>query len=233
MPIGVRIGSLFQPFSAPNTTETGVHLAQFGGFRRCDGSRTTCFAPFTYEISVFLRTSALNPLSERYHATFLRGTLNSGAGCSAGAFPPPDVARSRPAVHVSGPTLPAEAAPSSAAGVQRLAESALRSLPRVRPEKVATAVFRSQFVEHAREHRRDRCHLFGIRISRNDDDLWLEFCCRFVDHSGMFPCFFGGWLARLVRRARSALTTATRVAAGSMIPSSSPRSAARNGDATL
>ena len=52
-------------------------------------------------------------------------------------------------------------------------------------------------------------------------------------HSGMFPCFLGGRLARLVRRARSALTTATRVAAGSMTPSSSPRSAARNGDATL
>ena len=52
-------------------------------------------------------------------------------------------------------------------------------------------------------------------------------------HSGMFPCFLGGRLARFVRSARSALITATRVAAGSITPSSSPRSAARNGDATL
>lgn len=52
-------------------------------------------------------------------------------------------------------------------------------------------------------------------------------------HSGMFPCFLGGRLARLPLRARSALMIATRVAAGSMMPSSSPRSAARNGLATL
>ena len=51
-------------------------------------------------------------------------------------------------------------------------------------------------------------------------------------HSGMFPCFLGGRLARLPLSARSALMIATRVAAGSMMPSSSPRSAARNGLAT-
>src|SRR5690606_29571823 len=52
-------------------------------------------------------------------------------------------------------------------------------------------------------------------------------------HKGMFPCFLGGVATRLVRRARSALVMATRVAAGSMTPSSSPRSAARKGLATL
>lgn len=58
--------------------------------------------------------------------------------------------------------------------------------------------------------------------------------CRWLRcHSGMFPCFFGGRLARLPLRARNALMMATRVAAGSMMPSSSPRSAARNGLATL
>ncbi len=52
-------------------------------------------------------------------------------------------------------------------------------------------------------------------------------------HSGMFPCFLAGSDARFVRSARNDLITAVRVAAGSMMPSSSPRSAARNGDATL
>ncbi len=50
---------------------------------------------------------------------------------------------------------------------------------------------------------------------------------------GMFPCFLGGSVARLPRRARRALMTETRVACGWMMPSSSPRSAARYGDATL
>ena len=52
-------------------------------------------------------------------------------------------------------------------------------------------------------------------------------------HRGMFPCFLGGRVARFVLSALSALITTTRVAAGSITPSSSPRSAARNGDATL
>lgn len=38
-------------------------------------------------------------------------------------------------------------------------------------------------------------------------------------HSGMFPCFLGGRLARLVRRARSARTTCTRVSDGRMTAS--------------
>lgn len=50
----------------------------------------------------------------------------------------------------------------------------------------------------------------------------------FITHySGMFPCFLGGVAARLVFSAARALITEIRVAAGSMMPSSSPRSAAR------
>ena len=40
-----------------------------------------------------------------------------------------------------------------------------------------------------------------------------------VRHSGMFPCFFGGNEARLVRSARSARTTWARVSDGSMTAS--------------
>src|SRR5690606_31180286 len=56
---------------------------------------------------------------------------------------------------------------------------------------------------------------------------------RELTHSGMFPCFLGGNSARLRRRARSALAIMTRVWAGSMTLSISPRSAARKGLATL
>jgi hypothetical protein len=49
----------------------------------------------------------------------------------------------------------------------------------------------------------------------------------------MFPCFLGGSDARLVRKALSALMIEILVAAGSMTPSSSPLSAAKNGEATL
>ena len=40
-----------------------------------------------------------------------------------------------------------------------------------------------------------------------------------VTHSGMFPCFFGGRLARFVRSARSARTTCRRVCDGSITAS--------------
>lgn len=83
------------------------------------------------------------------------------------------------------------------------------------------------FCRHRFEHRDDRGEFIGRGIAA-DDTHFLA-----VRHSGMFPCFFGGRLARLVRSARNALMTATLVAAGSMMPSSSPRSAARNGLATL
>ena len=69
--------------------------------------------------------------------------------------------------------------------------------------------------------------LFFWRDTAGDEANVIEI------HSGMFPCFLGGRLARFPRRARIALITATRVAAGSMMPSSSPRSAAKNGLATL
>lgn len=75
----------------------------------------------------------------------------------------------------------------------------------------------------------------GVTNISSDGSKSPEFVVAVIvpPYSGMFPCFFGGRLARLVRSARSALVTATRVAAGSMTPSSSPRSAARNGLATL
>ena len=79
-----------------------------------------------------------------------------------------------------------------------------------------------------REDRRDRRDLVVGRGSAEDPRA-----LRGVGHRGMFPCFFGGMLARLVRRARNALITVMRVEEGSMTPSSSPRSAARNGLATL
>lgn len=39
---------------------------------------------------------------------------------------------------------------------------------------------------------------------------------RSAAHSGMFPCFFGGSVSRLVRRARSARVTFIRVFDGEM-----------------
>ena len=100
---------------------------------------------------------------------------------------------------------------------------------------LASTLFLSQFFEHPGEHGGDRGQVVCVGVSSQDLDagagrLLVVFA---LDHSGMFPCFFGGWTARLVRSARMPLITTTRVAAGSMIPSSSPRSAARNGDATL
>ena len=42
---------------------------------------------------------------------------------------------------------------------------------------------------------------------------------RLAAHSGMFPCFFGGSVSRLERRARSALMTYGRVCDGSITES--------------
>ena len=93
-----------------------------------------------------------------------------------------------------------------------------------------------QLLRHSAEHDGDRGNVRRCWIAGNDGEarclpLVREFV--WLDHSGIFPCFLGGKVARLVLRARNAFTTATRVAAGSMTPSSSPRSAARNGLATL
>ena len=48
-----------------------------------------------------------------------------------------------------------------------------------------------------------------------------------VAHSGMFPCFLGGSVSRLLASTRSALVTCTRVCEGGMTASTYPRSAAR------
>ena len=70
---------------------------------------------------------------------------------------------------------------------------------------------------HDLERRRGRNHSVGhARAARSPG----------VTHSGMFPCFFGGSEARLVRSARSARTTWARVSEGAMTASTYPRSAA-------
>jgi len=95
------------------------------------------------------------------------------------------------------------------------------------------------------DHSFSRGHLLcmgGLQDSDNGSQLlrsrvtgfYLDVLVEFSAHySGMFPCFLGGVEARLLFRAARALITETRVAAGSMMPSSSPRSAARYGLATL
>ncbi len=112
-------------------------------------------------------------------------------------------------------------------------------------------VIRTPLLDHRLDDRGDGSELLGGRVAVQDGETRIApTTCRFIGagvaaktdrafassssaHSGMFPCFLGGWVARLVRIARRALMTTTRVAAGSITPSSSPRSAARNGDATL
>ena len=129
-------------------------------------------------------------------------------------------------------------APSPRARMKRGSQSALGPAPRG-DLRGPPRLLGGEFFEGSGEHRRHRSDIDSRCILRHDSDrrelglrAVLARCSRRA-HSGMFPCFFAGRLARLVRRARSALTTATRVAAGSITPSSSPRSAARNGDATL
>ena len=130
--------------------------------------------------------------------------------------------------------------PGVRTGNKWCAENSLRSSPGGRSRGDGPC-FLAGILGHRSEHRGDRRDLgIGGVAERH---LHIEQGCRrgiipgssfrVIRHSGMFPCFFGGRLARLVRSARSALMMATRVAAGSMMPSSSPRSAARNGEATL
>ena len=130
--------------------------------------------------------------------------------------------------------LTAETAPGARTGRQRQASRALRPRPGGLRRVFTFPLLCCEFLEHAREHGGNRRQIHGIGISRNDSDVRLDaLVCGRAAHSGMFPCFFGGCTARFVRSARNPLITAIRVAAGSMMPSSSPRSAARNGDATL
>lgn len=91
------------------------------------------------------------------------------------------------------------------------------------------------------EHGDDGRELLRRRVTRDDPDVRPDRdvrpyrdgsvrgdgCCVSSHQRGMFPCFFGGSDARFPRSARSALMTETRVACGWMMPSSSPRSAAR------
>src|SRR5690606_38640402 len=119
----------------------------------------------------------------------------------------------------------------SSAG-KRVTYPTLASLPCGWAVLRPAAVLARDLVESRRDDRGDRGELERRRVSADDPDVSRGPVGR-AGHSGMFPCFFDGRLARFVRSARSALTTASRVAAGSMIPSSSPRSAARNGLATL
>lgn len=107
------------------------------------------------------------------------------------------------------------------------ADRALAEHPRILRPLRLSGTNAIAFGDHRFDDRDYGSQLFGSGVASHHPDLLV------VRHSGMFPCFFGGKLARLVRRARRALTTVTRVAAGSMTPSSSPRSAARNGLATL
>jgi hypothetical protein len=139
--------------------------------------------------------------------------------------------------------------PCTKAGSERNANCALTPLPRRLSNSGIAFVLGGQFVESPGEHGRHRSDLQGRRTAADDPKRGCGrgtgrhgdsrgICCdagtRCTNtHSGMFPCFLAGRLERLVRSARSALITATRVAAGSMTPSSSPRSAARKGLATL
>ncbi len=59
--------------------------------------------------------------------------------------------------------------------------------------------------ENGDERGHEGGHLFGGRVALDDAQF---------GHSGMFPCFLGGSVARLSRSARSALTIWTLVSDG-------------------
>lgn len=142
-------------------------------------------------------------------------------------------------------SLGRETPPLSISGCNRGPNCALASSPSGRAGRDLLSSRVGQLCKRRIQDGRDGSHLKSCRRARSKQNVELvagrtKFTGRpfrlrgRVDrHSGMFPCFFGGRLARLPRNARRALMTVTRVAAGSMIPSSSPRSAARKGLATL
>ncbi len=123
--------------------------------------------------------------------------------------------------------------PRAGAGREGLPHHARASLPAVGPRLESRRSGSRLIGEHRRDHRVDSRKLIVGRAAGDDAHDGCRGAIGRVAHSGMFPCFLGGRLARLPLRARRALMIATRVAAGSMMPSSSPRSAARNGLATL
>lgn len=110
----------------------------------------------------------------------------------------------------------------------RSARAVAEWLDRVPPARLGSgrSVCCPLLLEHRGDNTRDGGDLLGAEARGDDAEVDV------LAHSGMFPCFLGGSAARLVRSARNAFVTTTRVAAGSMTPSSSPRSAARNGEAT-
>src|SRR5260370_32137284 len=75
---------------------------------------------------------------------------------------------------------------------------------------------RPSFSERAslRIHAGDFLYVGDIPAATYPDDV-----CNFLLHSGMLPCFFLGLVSRLVSRARRAVMTRARVAAGSMTAS--------------
>jgi hypothetical protein len=75
----------------------------------------------------------------------------------------------------------------------------------------------------------DAAALPALRQSSHDDGQRGEFLCGGLTthdskqgalaHSGMFPCFLGGSVSRLLASTRSALVTCTRVCDGGMTAS--------------
>src|SRR5690606_19034669 len=100
---------------------------------------------------------------------------------------------------------------------ERRAECTATRLPGARSGLPAVPVLAREFVERGGEHRGDGGDLVVGGVASQDPDVGgVRHPLGSLVHSGMFPCFFGGCEERLVRRARSAFTIATRVAAGSM-----------------
>ena len=126
------------------------------------------------------------------------------------------------------------ATPSAGTRNDRHLHWTLTFLPRALPVGLRTRPAGIKLPQHGCDHRGDGSELGVVRMTgKHSEFRRIGFGGGVATHSGMFPCFFGGRFSRLVRRARNALVTATRVAAGSITPSSSPRSAARNGLAML
>lgn len=161
-------------------------------------------------------STACHGILQRTSCTIARGARRSAhpwpgrlPTCSAGETAPADLAAQRCA-QPPGRHLPRRASPF-------LLDDGGGGLPHVR----------------LGDDRDDRSHLFGRGLTAQHLDARRGPLGIRLVHSGMFPCFLGGSSARLPRRARSAFAIVTRVLAGSMMPSISPRSAARNGEVTL
>jgi hypothetical protein len=74
-------------------------------------------------------------------------------------------------------------------------------------------------VSAARRYHGDQCGQLGrLWVSGDDLKYWMH-CLVGAAHSGMFPCFLGGRLARLLRSIESARMTCRRVCEGSITAS--------------